>query len=887
MRHGRSNGPRTRSIFSFDLLRRAPLLATAGLSGALAAAAPAAAQQDGQPLGQEQGPVPPADGEEAGPPDIVIRGERYGAAAMAPERELGEDEIDAYALNTIKELLGELGPQIDGAGDKPVLLVNGKRIGNPREITGYPPSALQRVEVLPPDAALRYGYPAGQRVLNLVLKRHFGGLGATLVVAAPTAGGRDSEGLTLRRFLINDSKRANISLELKRDAPLYRGSRNLPYLGDPFAPAGNFTGIASGEIDPALSVLAGDIATIAGVPHDATLGPIDLADVAALAGKPNRPEDGRARTLLAGAGSAAFDASVTMPIGTFNITTSLALDLASSRQLSGLAPVTFTLQPDSIWSPFDRAVLLLRSLDGDRPLVTRQRSHNVSLSLSMNGQAAGWNLSLQASAALSASLTRADRAADLSVLQARLDAGDPTFNPFASLPDVPMPRNVSYADNRSLGLRLTADRALLTLPGGSARLNLAGGVDQSRSASRLAWGGPAVRTAIETRQVDGLVGLSLPLTGGPDALPFLGKSVATIALGRVASNGQPARSRVNGSLFWTPATWVQMTASLAREDAAPSVEQRTAPLVETANVRVYDFATGAVADIVQITGGNPSLVRGSRRTFQLNGSLRPVAGRNINLRLAYTRSDAMNGIGSLPSLTPAVEQAFPSRVVRDAEGQLVSVDMRPINIAQDQSAKLSAGFTFGLPFGSISPVSRPVSALAAVRTTPGMAAAVPRPPRRDGMIQISATNNWILSNRTIIRAGLPIFDRLAGDGGGMARETLDVDMTVSFRRLSLALVGRRRSGSVTRVTAGVDGQNDLQFLPMSTVDLRVAWSGRRKARAATASRNRDLRLTLAISNLFDVRQRVRLGGDRPAPGYGRDESDPLGRVLRLSLDRSF
>jgi hypothetical protein len=44
---------------------------------------------------------------------------------------------------------------------------------------------------------------------------------------------------------------------------------------------------------------------------------------------------------------------------------------------------------------------------------------------------------------------------------------------------------------------------------------------------------------------------------------------------------------------------------------------------------------------------------------------------------------------------------------------------------------------------------------------------------------------------------------------------------------------------------------------------------------------------LEIANLFDARPKARLGDGRPAPGYGRDDQDPLGRTVQLSLKRRF
>jgi hypothetical protein len=46
-------------------------------------------------------------------------------------------------------------------------------------------------------------------------------------------------------------------------------------------------------------------------------------------------------------------------------------------------------------------------------------------------------------------------------------------------------------------------------------------------------------------------------------------------------------------------------------------------------------------------------------------------------------------------------------------------------------------------------------------------------------------------------------------------------------------------------------------------------------------------MNLEIENLFDARPGARLGDNSPAPGYGRDIQDPVGRTVRLTLQRRF
>ncbi len=133
--------------------------------------------------------------------DIIVVGKRYGEAETTIETEFDEEGIAEYSADSIQELMQILSPMIDGSDEQPVLIVNGKRIADPRDIRGFPPEALQRVEVLGREAAGQYGYAADKRVVNLVLKERFSGLTGQATVSMPTAGGprqRDSQCTTFR-----------------------------------------------------------------------------------------------------------------------------------------------------------------------------------------------------------------------------------------------------------------------------------------------------------------------------------------------------------------------------------------------------------------------------------------------------------------------------------------------------------------------------------------------------------------------------------------------------------------------------------------------------------------------------------------------------------------
>ena len=70
-----------------------------------------------------------------------------------PEISIGSDEIATYGAGDVGELLNDLAPQ---TGQKPVLLVNGKRISGGGEISKLPPEAIERFDILPEEVALAY-----------------------------------------------------------------------------------------------------------------------------------------------------------------------------------------------------------------------------------------------------------------------------------------------------------------------------------------------------------------------------------------------------------------------------------------------------------------------------------------------------------------------------------------------------------------------------------------------------------------------------------------------------------------------------------------------------------------------------------------------------------
>ena len=196
------------------------------LSSLAAQTAPGPAQppttQSAQPAPTEPAEYDPSsgDGDES---TIVITGSRARGSVIGdipPESTLDSRDVRATGATNISELLDALAPQIGSAqgrsGGRPVLLLNGKRISGFRELRDIPTEAIERVDILPEEVALKYGYGADQKVVNIVLRQRFRSTAVALGGGAATAGGYGSANADVTRLTINRGGRTTIQSPRRR-----------------------------------------------------------------------------------------------------------------------------------------------------------------------------------------------------------------------------------------------------------------------------------------------------------------------------------------------------------------------------------------------------------------------------------------------------------------------------------------------------------------------------------------------------------------------------------------------------------------------------------------------------------------------------------------------
>src|SRR5262249_47483366 len=121
------------------------------------------------------------------------------------------------------------------------------------------------------------------------------------------------------------------------------------------------------------------------------------------------------------------------------------------------------------YSPFASDALLYRYPDGLNPLTRDTNTRTGHFGLNLNGDAQQWRWTVTGNFDRSVSRTLTQRGIAAPGLQARLDAGDPDFNPFAPLPIadlVSLPADQAHSASNVGSLEAFAAGPLASLPAG-------------------------------------------------------------------------------------------------------------------------------------------------------------------------------------------------------------------------------------------------------------------------------------------------------------------------------------------------------------------------------------------------------------------------------------
>lgn len=625
------------------------------LAAALALPSAHAAQaQDAPASGQAPAADPGADGGDGAAlsvdDTILVLGARLiGAVEVVqpPILELNEQDIAAYGAGSIAELLAALGPQVQSGrgrgGGQPVILVNGVRIANFRELRSYPPEAIEKFEVFPEEVALQYGYSADQRVINVILKRNFASREVEAEYGQPWDGGFSTQQVDATYVMINGPSRFNANVTWDNSSLLTEAERGIVQSSPP---------TYATDPDPAAyRSLVSDTAGLEGTVNWSTR--IGQGNSLSLSGSYQRDDSLRLQgldsVLLVAPGGASA-------LRTFNAGDPLAVDTRNQTYASG-ASIDLNLGD---WQVTGTADLTL-----GRTFSTTQRRLNTTALV--NAAAAG-------TLALNADLgTFADAGADLA-------------------------RSHTYtADTqvtaRTNPLRLPAGNVALTLDA-EARWN---GINSTDTRN------PAVLTDLSRQRLATGANLAIPLTSRDEEfLGALGNLTLNLSGGVDQLSDFGTLTDWTAGLTWGVTEQLTLAATYLNRDAAPTLSQLGNPELATLNVPVYDLTRNETALVTVITGGNRALLTQNQSDWKLGLQWQLPMLDNATFSFDYINNSSTNVAANFPALTPAIEAAFPGRVKRDGTGRLAQIDQRPVNYARQDQDRLQVGLNLSGQIGAAS-----------------------------------------------------------------------------------------------------------------------------------------------------------------------------------------
>lgn len=868
---------RAKSIFLVFLLG-AILPAQAQSAGGMAAMAQPAAPR------RAANPAPgtaPASVETVTVSGTAARARGAAIGDVQPEAQLGAADVQSYGVSTVSDLLAALTPlTTSGAGNgPPIVLLNGRRISGRSEIRDIPTEAIQRVEVLPEEESLAYGFPPEQKVVNIVLLPEFRADTAELDGSTPTEGGEESGSANLDHFAVEDDNRLNFDLRYSANSVLSADARDLAPVpaSPPYDLAGNVVAANSGqEIDPALSALAGSAVTVTGVPTGLGSRAPSLADFAATAGKANVTDDRPYRTLLPESHTLTGNAVWSRAFGDrTSATLNATFRMTDSESLRGLPGVALAVPAGDPFSPFASAVVVDRYV----PDTLHQSSHGWTghLGGALYHDTDRWHYALTGAYTHGYSRTVTDSGVDAQAAQAMLQALSPDFDPFGPLDASLFARtapNLARSSTDSANLQALANGPLLDLPAGPLLLSVAAG-DSSTwidSHSRSFSGNYAERFNRNDASLHG--SFNIPLTRH-DTGPLA-------AMGDFSLNGNAAIDSLSdhGALTgwgyggrWSPFQGLTVSANASRSQSAPSPQQLGNPVITATGSRPFDFATGQTVIVTAISGGNPDLRGSQTHQFRAGLTLKPFQTPQVIIVGNYVDNHVSNPIGGPPPATAAMQAALSGRFITGADGQLVSIDYRPINFAAQDSRQLRWGFN-----GS-GTVAQWLGADPAAPSPPGAA-----------RIVASLYHTVFFEDRILIAAGGPVLDLLNGGAmgsrGGQARQRLDGDLGYMQGAFGAHLSFSWHGG--TTIDGGGVPAGNLDFSGLATVGLRLfANIGDMDDVVQHYPWLDGSRVTFSVANLFDERVHVVDGDDVTPATYQPAYLDPAGRVVSLSLRKQF
>ncbi len=512
------------------------------------------------------------------------------------------------------------------------------------------------------------------------------------------------------------------------------------------------------------------------------------------------------------------------------------------------------------------------------PLARNTRTDSAHAGFALNGNLSSWRWSVTGNADLSHGVTKTDRDADI--------------------------QDKATTTTTSGDIDATANGNLFSLPAGNASATFKVGADTLHLDSDRRRNGVESSNSLGRTSGNAAVNLDLPVSRRNSDFGALGNLSfnANAEIEQLSDFG--TLTTIGAGVNLSPVQRLNLIGSWTREEGPPSVSQLGDPILETPETRVFDFTTGQTVLVNAITGGNPDLQSDRRNVLKLGVNWQPIESPSLRLRADYVHQTIKDPISNFPGPTPTLEAAFPDRFVRDGDGNLVSVDLRPVNYDSSRRDTLRIGFDFSKSLKSKPPSQAQIAAFRARRgesqgnppqgeRSQQAQSGTPRIPGRfgrgrdGGRLTFSLTDTITLVDRVMIRDGLKL-DYLHGDAfgqaGGRPRHSVEARAGYFNNGLGARLSANWRSGTEVTTATG----DNLHFSPLATFDLRLfANLGQRFDLVAKHPWLRGTSVQFRVDNIFDSKPKVRDAFGAVPLGYQPDLLDPLGRTVGITIRKLF
>lgn len=754
-------------------------------------------------------PAPPVTGSTAATEDndegdVVVTGKAPGAVigVVPPLDVLRTRDLHATGAANLNDLLGAIAPEIgsasDSKGSRPIVLLNGRRISSFRELRDIPVEAIERIDIMPEQVALEYGYRPDEKVVNLVLKSNFKSTTADLAGTEATKGKTGGAG-DFTRLLLGPKGRTTLNAHVGGEDLLSAAQQSI--VAQQYDVTG--TGATTFAVPPVIRIRAG--ATVS--------------------------------RELPGKAEATYNAEAEHDVG---------------HSLSGLSEA------------------LPAELNRDTTLDALRASGVV------NGERKPWQWSITGNGDVQRESTTTRN-------------GGMLFVPGSA-----------RSTHEDVSVDGTLNGPLFKLPAGNAAMTVRLGSEfENLHVDRM---GPVATGPNTTHRASSLAALSVDI-------PISNRGSGFSSLGTLAINGnvefeQLTHFRSLTSLGlganWSPEQRLSFIVSWSRDEDAPSLNQIGAAVLETPDTQIFDFTDGTVAHAQVTTGGRPDLRSQVRNTLKVGWEWQPLEDPNLRLRAEYARIRLDHPISNI-TVSSELETAFPDQFVRDGSGNLLSVDLRPVNFESARRDTLRVGFDFSKALKSRRPTPEQVARVIEKARASGLA--LPEFPTSSanaapttlaqqfsntGRITFSLTDTITFLDRAIVQPGLPALNYLEGAAVGQTGGQPVHQVQAQLGYFKNGIGGRLGLNwrSATKVVS--PGMDTLHFSPLATFDLKLfANVGQNVGLVVRHPWLAGTSIRFETRDLFNSEPRVHTGAGTVPLGYSPAMLDPFGRTVMLTIRKQF